>query len=88
MKGLWNHLVLESYCENEDCPHEISPTCLKEGCKSLLWCEATERDAAFFVPLHLILWDKLWALLSNIYWWGNYYLYFRWRKRKDLPSES
>lgn len=66
----WTHVVIEGHCfggeENGKNPcgrHLPSPFCLGNGntgrCPHFAWCDATERDAAFFVKLRLIIWDKL-----------------------------
>lgn len=82
----WTHVVVEGHCfgdedenGNNPCGRRLpSPFCLGNGktghCPHFAWSDAEERDAAFFVPLRKIVWDKLRAwitedVLPKFQWW-------------------
>ncbi len=63
--GSWDHIVVEGICQAMDpepCGHGPAPACLGSGdgtCPYLLWSPSTEREAAQYVPLRLVLWDRV-----------------------------
>ena len=89
----WTNVCIEGHClaDGDDCPcgrHVPSPFCLGNGktghCPHFGWTDTTERDAAKFVPIRLILKDKviIWAtnIRDRLEWifWGQ--LWFNRRK--------
>jgi hypothetical protein len=96
----WSNVVVEGHCmgnEDEDgknpCGRHVpSPFCLGNGrcgiCPHFGWTDATERDAARFVPLRIILWDKIkiyaYEVWSHLEWffWGQ--LWFNRRKMDEF----
>ena len=91
----WSNVVVEGFCFAEyvagkypcdkPCP---STFCLRNHiCPYFAWGESTERDAASFVPLHLIIWDKtrIWfseELIPKLRWW----FWNRWHKTEWPPK--
>ncbi len=86
----WTHVVIEGHClaEGDSCPcgrTVPSPFCLSNGnCPHFGWTSSTEREAAFFVPFRLVLWDKIKMVIGSIgdnlewFFWGQ--LWFNRRK--------
>lgn len=88
----WCFVVLEGHCfgdedenGNNPCGRNVpSPFCLGNGqqkhCPHFAWTtDATERDAAFFVPLRKIIWDKLRAWVTeDIYWKLHWWFWGKW----------
>jgi hypothetical protein len=60
---MWNHVVIEGVCLKNEAPcGRKHPTafCLLEGhCPHFGWTESNEREASFWVPLRLILVDRI-----------------------------
>ncbi|MFA7101499.1 MAG: hypothetical protein WC196_07235 [Bacilli bacterium] len=87
----WTNVVIEGHClaDGDDCPcgrRVPSPFCLTNGnCPHFGWSDSTERNAAFFVPLRSILWDKFKSTCNGAwnslewFFWGQ--LWFN--RRKD-----
>lgn len=88
----WNNIVIEGFCNGTvtngkyPCGQEY-PTvfCLENKvCPCFMYSESTEREAAYFVPFRLILWDRfisVWeSITSQLSWifWGQ--LWFNRRK--------
>ena len=94
MPDTWAHIILEGFCLPPDdgapCERErVSSFCLQNGhCPHLAYGDATERDAAYFVLLRLILWDRGESLVKDAYWkvwyWVTWWAKYRWKKRKPL----
>ncbi len=84
MGAFWNHIVIEGLCFADDpnpCGREISNFCLKHGhCPYLGYTSSNEREAAYFVPLVLIIKDKLAGWWEDITSKVSYYLWYRWHK--------
>lgn len=88
----WTYCVIEAHCfgkedenGNNPCGRNVpSPFCLGNGqqkhCPHFAWTtDATERDAAFFVPLRKIIWDKLRAWVTeDIYWKLHWWFWGKW----------
>ena len=81
----WSHVVIEGFCDEENGRHPcgksaVSDFCLlKGGCPHFHWAGSNEREAAQFVPLRLIVEDKLRNRLSELYWWSRWLLWDKWR---------
>lgn len=86
----WNNLVLESYCfggkESAPCGQEMpSGFCLANGlCPYYAYAVVTERDAAKFVPLRLILKDRIGAWTEGWWWRSRYHLWDRWQYTHNM----
>jgi len=96
----WTYVVIEGHCFGEEdenghnpCGVDVpSPRCLGNGksgmCPHFAWTPETEREAAFFVPIKLILKDKFIGLCHHIwdkiewYAWGQ--LWFNRRKVREF----
>jgi len=87
----WTYVVVEAHCfgdEDEDgnnpCGRNVpSPFCLGNGstkhCPHFAWSDAKERDAAFFVPLRKIAWDKFRAWITeDVYWKLHWWFWGKW----------
>jgi len=88
----WSTVCVEGFCFGGEvggkypcgkpCP---STFCLQNRtCPYFAWGESSEREAAYFVPLHLIVWDKVriwWTeeLLFKLRWW----LWDKWHYDKN-----
>ena len=85
----WTNVVIEGHClaEGDTCPcgrTVPSPFCLGNGkigtCPHFGWSDTTERNAAFFVPLRLILLDRFKSTCSDAwntlewFFWGQLWL--------------
>ena len=90
---MWRHVVIEGYCLARDkpCGYEtVSWRCLQNGfCPHFAYTGSNEREAAFFAPLHLILWDRIrvWLaeeLWGNLCWWFWDSLWFNRRKTQEF----
>ena len=87
----WVHVVIEGYCFAEDNPcgyNGISYRCLENGhCPHFAYAESNERDASFFVPLHLIIFDRIKGIYDEInhkvrwYSWGKWFYDKDWYKK-------
>lgn len=82
----WRHIVIEGYCfaqaEPHPCGKPISDFCLSNGhCPHFLYASSNEREAGFFVPLVLILADRLRSRLHDCLWTLKWHLSKRWRHR-------
>jgi hypothetical protein len=95
----WNTLAIESFCFadqvgdkypcGQECPTHF---CLGDKdfgmCPHFAWGETNEREVAVFVPLRLLIWDriKIWSrdFTDHIVWlmWGS--LWFNRRKVDDF----
>jgi hypothetical protein len=89
----WNHIIIEGFCwdekdDNHPCgQHRTSSFCLGyngKSCPNLGFSDSNEREASAFVPLRLIIWDRIRALKETVWdkisWflWGQ--LWFNRRK--------
>jgi len=88
----WTYVVVEGHCfgdedenGNNPCGRNVpSPFCLGNGsqkhCPHFAWTsDATERDAAFFVPLRKIIWDKFRAWVAeDVYWKLHWWFWGKW----------
>ena len=83
---IWSNVVVEGYCfaDSKDdkypCGHTApSSFCLENGhCPHFGYAESTERDAAFFVPLRLIVKDKMRSIGESLYWKLRWWLWVKW----------
>jgi len=97
----WTNICMESFCFGEEdengnypCSESVpSPFCVLNGhCPHLGWAATTEREVAAFVPLRLVIWDRLknWWLYgvkdSSLVWYIYGKRAFRKRYGKD-PGE-
>jgi hypothetical protein len=88
----WNNICIEGLCfgnskdDKYPCGQKY-PTvfCLEKGhCPHFAYSESSERDAAYFVPLRLILWDRFKSAIEglstslNWFFWGQ--LWFNQKK--------
>ena len=73
----WSNVCIESFCsgdkdnqENYPCGKRCPTTfCLLNNfCPHFSWAKTTERDVAMFVPLNLILWDKIGVWTEEVWW--------------------
>jgi hypothetical protein len=93
----WTNVCVEGHCLalGDICPcgrTAPSPFCLGNGrigsCPHYGWSDTTERNAAKFVPLRLILWDKLKIYWENacfqLEWWFWGQLWFNRRKDEEF----
>jgi len=87
--GFWSHLVIEGHCfaltEEPPCGKPgISEFCLTNGhCPHFYYASSNEREAALFVPLGLILADRLGARIRDGLWTLKWHLWKRWRYNDD-----
>jgi len=96
----WTNVVIEGHClaEGDTCPcgrTVPTPFCLGNGkigtCPHFGWSDTTERNAAFFVPLRLILLDRFKSTCSDAwntlewFFWGQ--LWFN-RRKMDAFFDS
>lgn len=85
---MWTHIVVEGYCAAEEndsdqypCgQHVPSPFCLgnKRLCPYFGYAKSNEREAAVFVPLYLVVWDRLRDLAINLARSIEWHLWNRW----------
>lgn len=80
----WTNLCIEAFCFGDkdgngnypcrrDCPSNL---CLENGhCPYFGYCETTEREVAMFVPLRLILKDRVSLWREDIYWKLRWWLW-------------
>lgn len=94
---MWSYIVIEGIClgtrdgidKLSPCGNRApSPFCLKSGhCPHFAYTTSNEREAAFYVPLRLIIWDKLKDWLKqtgdDIRWqlWGRWHYDKDWVKK-------
>jgi len=75
----WTNVVVEGFCFAQDdsgrapCGRDVpSPFCLGTGsagrCPNFYYSDSTEREAAQFPPLRLILKDRLVIWTHNVWW--------------------
>jgi len=89
---MWRHVVVEGYCFAKDNPcgyGVVSSKCLANGhCPHFAYAESNEREAAYFVPLHLIAYDKLkYWVTEGLYWTLRWWLWDRLRfNRKKMED--
>ena len=88
MRGSWTHLVLEVYCEVSECPAFGSSFCLETCCRQLGWCQVKARDVAHFVPMRLIIWDRVKALTEDIYWKLWWWFWGSWHRRTPVWEDD
>lgn len=86
--GFWRHIVIEGYCVGQTgvhpCGKLVSDFCLANGhCPHFLYASSNEREAGFFVPLVLILSDRLSAQLHDFLGTLKWHLWERWRYYSD-----
>lgn len=94
----WSHIIIEGICagswnKDGECPCGQSyPTdfCLLNGmCPHLGYTSSNEREASWFVPLRLILWDRLKSMTENVwskltwYIWDRWFFKKKWAKFRD-----
>ena len=80
---MWSHVVIEGFCfaDTQDgvypCGRNYPSTlCLgntQGRCPHFAWADSDEREAASFVSLRLIIWDRLLLFKEDAYrklqWW-------------------
>jgi len=79
---------------NNPCGRNVpSPFCLGPGgmrhCPHFAWSDTTSRRAAYFVPLYLLVWDKLVIFVTEtaywkLRWWFWDCLWFNRRKIREF----
>ena len=93
----WSHIVVEAYCVRiweKDKPPLCGlkwPTsfCLSNKiCPELGYAKADEREAALFVPLKLIIWDKTKSTADNVWWKIRYYAWDKWTIDRRIESSK
>jgi len=100
---MWNNVCVEGFCfgeqdDNNDYPcGKKYPTafCLSnKHCPHFGYSETTERDVAHFVPIRIIIWDRLKVWITEtaywkLRWWFWDCLWFNRRKTgeffKNIP---
>ena len=98
--GYWSVCCVEGFCfgdsdeaGNYPCGRDVpSPDCLGDGengiCPHFSWSGVTERDAAKFPKLRLIIWDRLliWneTVWDKLCWWFWDCLWFNRRKVREF----
>ena len=81
---MWRHIVIEGFCFAQDKEYPCgrsAPTlfCLENGhCPHFAYAESNEREASLFVPLHLIIGDRIKAIGEELYWKLHWYFWGRW----------
>ena len=72
---MWKHIILEGFCFGEKDSYRpcgrgfVSTFCLGNGhCPHFAYAEVEEREVAQYVPLWLILWDKMQDMVTEFYW--------------------
>lgn len=107
---MWTHVVIEGFCfaqhiGNKDDPYPCgqdcpSMFCLGDRpygiCPHFAWAKANEREAAFYAPLHHIIWDRIKFHIVDDYGWKiRWYLWDKWfwkapnievREVRNLPA--
>lgn len=80
----WNNIVIEGFCFGENkCGKSVSTYCLGKGhCPFFGYAESNEREVSLYVPLHLIIMDKLTVLIEDIYWKIRWYLWDQWHGKE------
>ena len=78
---MWCHVVVEGFCFGDrPCARErVSTFCMGHDgkhCPHFMFSDSNEREAAYWAPLHLIIWDKI----REHHVWGNlaWHLWRRW----------
>jgi hypothetical protein len=88
----WRHVVVEAFCFAEEdhiypCgKSRISSVCFgADGkcCPNFGFTDSTEREAAYWVPLHLVVWDKLKVLPDKAYWKLRWLLWDQFNRNND-----
>ena len=77
----WNTICVEGFCFADYVDGEYpcgkpSPStfCLRNHmCPHFAWGESSERETAYFVPLHLLVWDRV-----RIWWTEEFLFKLRW----------
>lgn len=90
---MWSHIVIEGYCfgiinnpsREPPCGQKaISSFCLLNGmCPHFSYCDSNKREAAIFVPLWAIIWDKIKCGVEGFYWKLRWYFWGRWFFQKE-----
>lgn len=84
---MWRHIVVEGYCfaktggnKKPPCGNETATTfCLSNGlCPHFAYAKSSEREAAYWVPLRLILWDRFRYGAGNSWDWIRWQVWDRW----------
>lgn len=83
---MWRHVVLEGFCfgdiEGTERPcgkQSVSSFCLANGkCPHFAYADSNEREAALFVPMWDIIWDRIKSGTENFYWKARWYLWNKW----------
>ena len=80
---MWSHVVIEGFCFAQiqdgvypcgrDCPSAFCLGDTKGKCPHFAYAESDEREAASFVPLSSIIWDRVLLfkeeVCQNLRWW-------------------
>ena len=88
---MWRHIVIEGIClaqeESHPCGRDVSPFCLYSGhCPHLGYTSSDEREAACFVPLHLILLDRFKDIAGDAWRKLSWYIWHRWFFKKKWAA--
>ncbi|KKK83984.1 hypothetical protein LCGC14_2787920 [marine sediment metagenome] len=93
----WSHIVIEAYCSYRFGKDKSPPCglgypssfCLSNKiCPELGYCKSDEREAALFVPLRLIIWDKTKSKASDVWWKIRYYAWDKWNINKRIEANK
>ena len=91
----WSNIVIEGLCFGEKTEGKYPcgqrwPTafCLSNNhCPHFAYSDSTERDAAIFVPLRLIIWDRIKSLGYDAWSKLTWYLWHKWFYSDDWINE-
>ena len=95
---MWNNVCVEGFCLGDKGEDDRYPCGMKYPtafCLSNKYCphfgysETTERDVAHFVPIRIILWDRLKTFVTEtaywkLRWWFWDCLWFNRRKTREF----
>jgi hypothetical protein len=96
---MWNTICVEGYCFGEENKGKYpcgrnTPThlCLMNNlCPHFSWCKTKERDVSIWVPLYLLIGDRIRIWVTEIWyklhWWFWGQLWFNRRKMREWLSE-
>ncbi len=94
----WSNVCVEGFCsgdwdDDEKYPcgrHYPTPLCLLNNhCPLFMWSDTTERMVAHFVPLRLIVWDKLKIWVTETLYWRVRWLVWDqlWFNRRKMREQ-
>lgn len=83
----WTLLICEAYCsvDGDTCPcgrEAPSSFCLGDGqdrrCPYFSWVESDAREAASFVPIYVIVWDRIKRGFLDVVDTCSWWLWYKW----------